>query len=153
MKDGKVGELCIYGPQVMQGYWNNEKETREVLKAGRLHTGDLGYMDEDGYFFIVDRIKEIIITSGFNVFPREIEELLYKHPYITEAAVIGLPDKYKGEKIKAFVKLRLGESMKSSDIIEYLRPKLAKYKIPDEVEFVKDLPKTIIGKIAKKELK
>lgn len=152
-KDDKIGEICIKGPQVMSGYWNNDKETKGALKAGRLHTGDLGYMDEDGYVFIVDRIKEIIITAGFNVYPREIEELLYKHTSISEAAVIGVPDKYKGEKIKAFIKLRNGESMQPEDVYNYLKGKLAKYKLPTEIEFVKDLPKTLIGKICKKELK
>jgi long-chain acyl-CoA synthetase len=143
VKDGKIGEICIIGPQVMQGYWNNEKETREVLKSGRFHTGDLGYMDEDGYIYVVDRIKELIITSGFNVYPREIEEV----------AVIGVADEYKGQKIKAFIKLRPRNTLEKEDVAKYLESKLAKYKIPEEVEFVNELPKTMIGKISKKELK
>lgn len=151
--DEKIGEICIKGPQVMFGYWNNEKETKQVLKAGRLYTGDLGYIDDDGYVFVVDRLKEIIITSGFNVYPREIEELLYKHTSISEAAVIGVPDEYKGEKIKAFIKLRTGEVMQAEDVHNYLKGKLAKYKLPEEIEFVADLPKTLIGKVSKKDLK
>lgn len=153
VKDEQVGEICIIGPQVMQGYWGNEEETKEVLKSGRIHTGDLGHMDKDGYIYIVDRIKELIICSGFNVYPREIEELLYKHPHISEAAIIGIDDKYKGQKIKAFIKIRTGEAMHSSEVINYLDGKLAKYKLPEEIEFVNELPKTLIGKISKKDLK
>jgi len=153
VKNGNIGELCVTGPQVMLGYWNNEKETKNVLKAGRLHTGDLGYMDEDGYIYIVDRIKDLIIVSGFNVYPREIEELLYKHVHIEEAAVIGLPDKHKGERIKAFIKLKAGKKMEAKEVREYLEGRLAKYKLPDEVEFIESVPKTIIGKVAKRELK
>ncbi len=153
VKEGEAGEICIIGPQVMQGYWNKDDETKKVLKSGRLHTGDLGYMDSDGYIFIIDRIKEIIITSGFNVYPREIEELLYKHVAIEEAAVIGIPDDCKGEKIKAFIKLTPQSSLSKKQIHEYLEGKLAKYKLPEEIEFVSELPRTLIGKIAKKELK
>lgn len=153
VKDGDVGELCITGPQVMKAYWQNEKETKEVLRSNRLHTGDLGYIDKDGYIFIVDRIKDVIINSGFNVYPREIEELLYKHRFIEEAAVIGLPDAYKGQKVKAFIKLRPYETMTAAQVHAYLESKLARYKIPEEVEFISEMPKTIIGKICKKELK
>lgn len=153
LKEGQEGEICITGPQVMKGYWNNEESTKEIIKSGRLHTGDVGYVDKDGYVYIIDRIKELIITSGFNVYPREIEELLYKHPYIEEVAVIGIGDEYKGQKIKAFIKVRFGEKMNKSEIINYLDGKLAKYKLPEEVEFVEALPKTLVGKISKKELK
>jgi long-chain acyl-CoA synthetase len=153
VKNGNIGELCVIGPQVMPGYWNNEKETRNTLKSGRIHTGDLAYMDADGYVYIVDRIKDLIIVSGFNVYPREIEELLYKHASIEEAAVIGMPDKHRGERIKAFIKLKSGKTLGAKQVQEYLEGKLAKYKLPDEVEFIDDMPKTIIGKIAKKELK
>jgi len=152
VKDGEIGEICVIGPQVMQGYWNNEKENKEVLRGNRLHTGDLGYMDEDGYIFVVDRLKEVVIISGFNVYPREIEELLYKHTSISEAAVIGLPDEYKGQKLKAFIKLRLGEELSQEKVTDYLKGKLAKYKVPEEIEFVKELPKTMIGKVDKKKL-
>lgn len=152
VKGKEVGEICVIGPQVMKGYWHNDKETKEVLRSGRLHTGDLGYIDKNGYVFVVDRIKEIIIVSGFNVYPREIEELLYKHLLIEEAAVIGLPDSYKGQKIKAFIKLRPYAELTEDDVLNYLTGKIAKYKIPEEVEFVKDLPKTMIGKICKKDL-
>ncbi len=152
MQKNEIGEICIKGPQVMKGYLNNPQETEAVLKGDRLHTGDLGYMDKDGYVFIVDRLKEMIISSGFNVYPREIEEEIYKHPYVTEAAVIGLPDEYRGQIIKAFVVIRTGEKLTSEQLKEFLNGKLAKYKLPSQVEFRKSLPKTMIGKISKKDL-
>jgi long-chain acyl-CoA synthetase len=152
VEKGKIGEICITGPQVMQGYLNHEEETKKTLISGRLHTGDLGYIDSEGYVFVVDRLKEVIITSGFNVYPREIEELLYQHPLITEAAVIGIEDEHRGQAIKAFIVPRLGETLTEDEVRRYLRGKLTKYKIPSIIEFPSDLPKTLIGKIEKKKL-
>ncbi len=152
MPKDKVGEVCITGPQVMQGYYNNESETNNVLQGKRLHTGDLGYMDEEGYIFIVDRLKDMIICNGFNVYPREIEEELYKHTSIEEVAVVGVLNDYKGQDVKAFIKLRLGEELTADRVVDFLRGKLAKYKLPTQVEFVNELPKTIIGKVSKKNL-
>jgi long-chain acyl-CoA synthetase len=149
---GKVGEICIKGPQVMLGYLNNEEETKTVLKSDRLHTGDLGYMDSDGYIFVVDRIKEMIISCGFNVYPREIEEELQKHTSVEEVSVVGIPDEYRGQNVKAFIKLRVGEKLTEAQVKDFLKGKLAKYKIPSEIEFRDNLPRTLIGKISKKEL-
>ncbi len=149
---GKVGEICVIGPQVMKGYLNNEAETKDVLRSGRLHTGDMGYMDKDGYVYIVDRLKEMIITSGFNVYPREIEEELYKHTSIEEASVVGIDNEYRGQSVKAFIKLRVGEEVTEDQIKNFLKGKLAKYKLPSQIEFVKEMPKTMVGKISKKDL-
>lgn len=149
---GKTGEICIEGPQVMKEYLNQPEETEEVLRSGRLHTGDMGYMDKDGYVYVVDRLKEMIIASGFNVYPREVEEEIYKHTSVEEAAVVGVPDNFKGQKVKAFIKLRKGEKLSKEDLDNFLQGKLAKYKLPSEVEFKEELPKTMVGKISKKEL-
>jgi long-chain acyl-CoA synthetase len=149
---GKTGEICIEGPQVMKGYLNNPTETEETIRSGRLHTGDMGYMDKDGFIYVVDRLKEMIITSGFNVYPREVEEEIMKHNSVDEVAVIGVPDEYKGQKIKAFLKIRKGEQVTESELIDFLHGKLAKYKQPTEFEFCQELPKTMVGKISKKDL-
>lgn len=149
---GKIGEICIKGPQVMKGYLNNELETKDILRADRLHTGDLGYMDKDGYVYIVDRLKEMIISSGFNVYPREVEEEIYKHPAVEEVAVVGAESSYSGQIVKAFVKVRLGETLSATALKSFLKGKMAKYKLPSEIEFVEEMPKTLIGKICKKDL-
>lgn len=150
MPVGEIGELVIKGPQVMQGYWNLEQDTKDSLRDGWLYTGDIAKTDEDGYFYIVDRKKEMILSpSGFNVYPRDIEEVLYAHPKIQEAAVVGIPTE-KGEAIKAFIVLK--EELSEDEIIEYCKEKLAKYKIPEFIEFKDELPKSMIGKILKKEL-
>ena len=149
---GDVGEICIKGPQVMKGYYNSPEHTKKVLQSGRLHTGDMGYMDEDGYVFVVDRLKELIITSGFNVYPSEIEEEIYKHPAVKEAAVKGIDDDHKGQVVKAFVALNTGQTLNEKELIDFLRSKMAKYKLPSQVEFRDELPKTLIGKISKKDL-
>lgn len=148
----KVGEICITGPQVMKGYLSDDEDKNQTLKAGRLRTGDLGYMDKEGYIFVVDRLKEMIITSGFNVYPREIEEALYQHQKIAEAAVIGIQDEYRGQAVKAFIVLRAGEELSEMEVKTFLKSKLTKYKVPSEIEFRKDMPKTLIGKIDKKAL-
>ena len=154
---GEKGEICIAGPQVMLGYWNNPKETAEAFTtgpAGRyFRTGDVGHMDADGFSFISDRMKEMINSSGFKVYPRRIEEALYQHPAIEEAAVIGIPDERRGEVPKAFVKLKAGAAASQAEIIAYLTPLLAKIELPEEIEFREALPKTLIGKLSKKDLK
>lgn len=149
---GEVGELIIKGPQVMKGYWNLPEETKETLRDGWLYTGDLAFMDEDGYFTIVGRQKEMIIASGFNVYPTEIEDILYKHPDVSEAAVIGVPDAYRGETIKAVVVLKENSRISSDEIIQYCHERLATYKVPKTIEFVEALPKTAVGKVLKRKL-
>lgn len=148
----QVGELLIQGPQVMQGYWHKEKETDEVLREGWLHTGDMARMDPEGYFFIVDRKKDMIKTRGENVYPREVEEVLYRHPKVKDAVVVGLPDPYAGEIIKAYLVLKEGESAQPSEILSFCRESLAKFKIPQQVEFRTELPKTIVGKVLRRVL-
>jgi long-chain acyl-CoA synthetase len=149
---GEVGELAVRGPQVMQGYWNQPQETAQVLRDGWLLTGDMARMDDDGFFYIVDRKKELIITGGLNVFPREVEEVLYAHPAVLEAAAVGTPDPYKGEVVKAFVVLRPGAQATAEDIIEHCRRHLAPFKVPRAVEFRTQLPKSLIGKILRRVL-
>jgi long-chain acyl-CoA synthetase len=149
----EVGELVIRGPQVMKGYWNNPQETDQVLKDGWLHTGDIAKMDEQGYFYIVDREKDLIIASGYNVYPREVEEVIYQHPQVAEAAVIGVPHPYRGETVKAFIVPRSGEELNDEEIIAFCRERLAAYKAPRLIEFRDSLPKTAVGKILKRELR
>jgi long-chain acyl-CoA synthetase len=149
---GEVGELAIKGPQVMKGYWQMPEETALVFKEGWLLTGDIAKMDEDGYFYIVDRKKEMIIAGGYNIYPREVEEVLYQHPKVKEAAVVGVPDPYRGETVKAFVVLKEGEVATEEEIIEFCRKNLARYKVPTMVEFRKELPKSTVGKILRRVL-
>ncbi len=149
---GEVGEIVINAPQLMLGYWNRPEDTREMLRTDEngdraLYTGDLGYMDEDGYIFIVDRKKDLIKTSGYQVWPREIEEVLVSHPAVHEVGVIGLPDQMRGEVVKAFVVLRPGYSATAAELKTFCRDKLAPYKVPAKYEFVTELPKTQIGKV------
>jgi long-chain acyl-CoA synthetase len=150
---GELGELCIRGPQVMQGYWNRPEETSKTLRKGWLYTGDIAYMDEEGYFFIVDRKKDMIIRGGYNVYPREIEEVLYQHSAVSEVAVVGIPHPTLGEEIKAFVSLKAGVTITAPDLIEYVKGRVAAYKYPREVEFMTELPKNATGKIVKFELR
>jgi long-chain acyl-CoA synthetase len=147
------GELLLKGPQVMAGYWRNESETAEALRDGWFHTGDIARMDKDGYVFIVDRKKDIILAGGFNVYPREIDEVLYEHPLIADAAAVGIPDPYRGETIKAFVVLKPGASLTEEDVIRFCRAKLAAFKAPRIVEFRDSLPKTLVGKVLRRELR
>ncbi|TAH52831.1 MAG: long-chain fatty acid--CoA ligase [Chloroflexota bacterium] len=149
---GEPGELCIKGPQVMKGYWNKPEETASTLRDGWLHTGDVAVMDEDGYFRIVDRLKEMIISGGYNIYPREIEEVLYQHPAVLEAAAIGVPDSYRGESAKAFVVLKPGQTATAEELIAFCKQNLAPYKVPRSLEFRDALPKTMIGKILRREL-
>ena len=150
---GKEGEIVIRGPMLMKGYWNKPEETAEILRDGWLHTGDVGYVDEDGYFWITDRKKDLIIKAGENISPRVIEEILFKHPKVSEAAVIGIKDDVYGENIKAFVVLRPGQTATAEEIIEYCQTKLTSFLVPKEVGFMKALPKSLVGKVLKKELR
>lgn len=149
---GEVGELVIAGPQVMQGYWQRPDETALVLRGGWLFTGDLAKMDGDGYFYIVDRKKEMIITGGMNVFPREVEEALYAHPAVMEAAAVGVPDAYRGEVVKAYVVLRPGAAASAEEIITHCRSLLAPFKVPKAIVFREQLPKSLVGKILRRVL-
>ncbi|BDG58993.1 long-chain-fatty-acid--CoA ligase [Caldinitratiruptor microaerophilus] len=147
---GEVGELRIRGPQVMAGYWNRPDETAKALRNGWLYTGDIAKMDEDGYFTIVERKKDMIITSGYNVFPREVEEVLYEHPAVLEAAVAGIPDPYRGEAVKAYVVLRPGMQATEEEIIAFCRERIAPFKAPRAVEFRDSLPKSAVGKVLRR---
>ncbi|MDB5410045.1 MAG: dicarboxylate--CoA ligase PimA [Rhodospirillales bacterium] len=149
---GERGEICVRGPQVMSGYWNNPEETARTLAGGRLHTGDVGYLDEEGYLFIVDRIKDVIIASGYKIFPRNVEEAIYLHPSIAECVVIGKPDPYRGQTVKAFVVMREGAVLTSDGLAQFLADKLSPMEMPKEIEFRASLPKTPIGKLSKKDL-
>lgn len=152
LPQGEVGELAVKGPQVMLGYWNRPEETAAVLKDGWLLTGDVGYMDENGYFYIVDRKKDMIIAGGFNIYPREVEEVLFEHPSIQEAAVIGVPDPYRGETVKAFIVFKDGKQASEEELEAHCRKKLAAYKIPRKYEFRTELPKTMVGKVLRRQL-
>jgi len=149
---GERGEVCITGPQVMVGYANRAKENVSIFQGARLHTGDVGYLDEDGYLYIVDRIKDLILSGGFNVYPRQVEEVMHLHPAVEEVAVCGVPDAHRGEIVKAFVKLRQGAAVNAAELREFLRDKLAPFQMPRQIEFRETLPKTLIGKISKKDL-
>lgn len=153
MPVGEPGEVLLAGPQVMKGYWNRDDETAETLKDGWLYTGDIGTMDEDGYFYIVGRKKEMIIAGGYNIYPREIDEVLYAHPKILEAAAVGIPDAHRGETVKAYIALKEGEAATEEEIIEYCKTELAAYKVPKMVEFRDELPKSTVGKVLRRVLK
>ena len=152
MPAGEPGELALAGPQVMLGYWNRADETAQVLRDGWLLTGDMAVMDEEGYFSIVDRKKDLIIAGGYNVYPREVEEVLYENPKVLEVCVAGVPDSYRGEIVKAFVVLRSGEQATQDEIREFAKGRLAAYKVPRSVEFRDELPKTLIGKVLRRAL-
>ena len=149
---GEKGELALRGPQVMLGYWKRPEETAQVLRDGWLLTGDMAVMDEEGYFAIVDRKKDLIIVGGYNVYPREVEEVLYQHPKVLEACVAGVPDAYRGETVKAFVVLRDGEQATAEEIREFAKGRLAAYKVPRAVEFRTELPKNMVGKVLRRAL-
>ncbi|MBE3589448.1 MAG: long-chain fatty acid--CoA ligase [Firmicutes bacterium] len=149
---GEVGELCVRGPQVMKGYWNRPDETALVLKDGWLYTGDLATMDADGYFRIVDRKKDVIIAGGFNVYPREVEEVLYQLPAVEEAVVFGVPDPYRGETVKAVIKLKPGQALTAEEVERHCRSQLTGYKVPRIIEFRDELPKSAVGKILRRVL-
>lgn len=152
LASGQVGEIVVRGDNVMKGYYRNQKATEDTLKGGWLHTGDLGYQDPDGYFFIVGRKKEMIIRGGENIYPKEVEEVLYKHPGVMDAAVVGLPDKIWGEEVAAFIVPKAGASMTEPEMIEYCKSRLANYKCPRKVFFWEALPKTATGKVQKRKI-
>ena len=152
MPVGEIGEIIIKGPQVMKGYWNRPEATEETIQDGWLYTGDLGYMDDKGYFYVVDRKKDMIIAGGYNIYPREIEEVLYEHPDVLEAVAAGIPDPYRGETVKAYVVLKEGAHITSDDLNQYARKYLAAYKAPRLYEFREELPKTAVGKILRRTL-
>lgn len=149
---GEKGEICVAGPQIMKGYWNRPAETAYCLVDGLFHTGDVGYMDDEGYTFLIDRIKDMIICSGFNVYPRNVEEAIYLHPAVEETTVIGVPDKKRGETVKAFVKVKPGHTLTEEELNDFLKNQLSPYEVPKMYEFRDILPKTMIGKLSKKEL-
>ncbi|WP_249870932.1 long-chain-fatty-acid--CoA ligase [Oceanobacillus saliphilus] len=149
---GEVGEIAVKGPQIMKGYWNNQEETDKVLKDGWLFTGDLGYMDDDGYFYVVDRKKDMIIAGGYNIYPREVEEVLYEHEGIQETVVAGIPDPYRGETVKAYIVLKDGYKLTEEELNDYCRKHLAAFKVPRLYEFRNELPKTAVGKILRRKL-
>jgi long-chain acyl-CoA synthetase len=149
---GETGEIILKGPTLMLGYFNMPDITAETIKDGWLYTGDIGYMDEDGYFYITDRKKELIITGGFNVFPREIDEMIYRHPKVMEGICVGLPHDFKGEKIKVYIVLKEGETATEEELISFFKENLAPYKVPSEVEFRTELPKSAVGKILRRAL-
>jgi long-chain acyl-CoA synthetase len=150
---GERGEVCFRGPQVMKGYWKKPEETEEAFRGGRFHTGDIGFLDQDGFLTLVDRKKDMILSGGFNVFPRNIEEAIYEHPSVGEVTVIGIPDPYRGQSAKAFIALKPGHAPFGIDELKaFLADKLAKYEMPTEMEIRASLPKTLVGKLSKKEL-
>jgi long-chain acyl-CoA synthetase len=150
---GELGEIATSGPQVVPGYWNKPEATEESLPGGELRTGDVGFMDAGGWFYLVDRKKDMINAAGYKVWPREVEDVLYGHPAVREAAVVGVPDERRGETVKAFVSLLPGETATEQDLIEYCKANMAAYKYPRSVEFIDELPKTPTGKILRRELR
>jgi len=153
LASGELGEIVLRSPTVMFGYYKNAEETQKTIVDGWLYTGDIGYLDEDGYFYITDRKKDLIIVGGFNVFPREIDELIYQHPKVKEGITIGIPDPRKGERIKVYIILKDGETATSEEFIAYFKDRLTPYKVPSEVEFRTELPKSMIGKILRRALR
>jgi long-chain acyl-CoA synthetase len=149
----EIGEIVSEGPQVVPGYWNKPEKTAESFRHGRFHTGDVGFMDEDGWFYLVDRKKDMINAAGYKVWPREVEDVLYTHPAVREAGVIGVPDNYRGETVKAVISLKPGAETTPEQIIAFCKERMAAYKYPRTVEIVEDLPKTVTGKILRRELR
>jgi long-chain acyl-CoA synthetase len=150
---GEVGELVTEGPQIVAGYWNKPQETAKALPGGVLHTGDVGYMDEAGWFYIVDRKKDQINAGGYKIWPREVEDVLYEHPAVREAAVVGVPDEYRGETVKAFVSLKPGAAVTAEEVVAFTRERMAAYKYPRQVEILDEIPKTVSGKVLRRELR
>jgi long-chain acyl-CoA synthetase len=151
--DGAWGEICIRGPNVMLGYFNRPDESAEALRGGWFHTGDIGYRDEDGFFYLVDRVKDMINAAGFKVWPREVEEVLYLHPGVKECAVVGLPDAVKGETVAAFIVQREGAAVNVAEVEAFCRARMAAYKVPRRIELVDAVPKSATGKILKRVLR
>jgi len=149
---GEVGEICVKGPQVMKGYWNKPEENEKVIRNGWFYTGDIGRMDQRGMTFIVDRKKDLIIAGGYNIYPREVEEVLYEHPKVMEVAVAGVSDPYRGETVKAYIVLKADQTATDKEIADFCKERLAPYKVPKIIEFKTDLPKTMVGKILRRVL-
>jgi long-chain acyl-CoA synthetase len=150
---GEPGQIIMKSPFIMKGYWNNPEETANQLRDGWLYTGDIAQVDEDGYFFIVDRKKDMIIAGGYNIYPREIDEVLYQHPKVLDAVAVGIPHEYRGETVKAFIVLKQGERATEQEFIDFCGEKLAVYKTPKSVEFRDELPKSAVGKVLRKVLR
>jgi long-chain acyl-CoA synthetase len=149
----EVGEIAVDGPMVVPAYWNKPDATADSIPGGRLLTGDVGFMDAQGWAYVVDRKKDMINASGFKVWPREVEDVLYQHPAVREAAVVGEPDSYRGETVAAFVSLRPGQMVTTDELVAYCRERLAPYKAPRRVEILDELPKTASGKILRREMR
>jgi long-chain acyl-CoA synthetase len=152
LPEGEIGEIAVKGPQVMKGYWNRPEDTAQTLKEGWLFTGDVGYMDEQGYFYVVDRKKDMIIAGGYNIYPREIEEVFYEHPDVQEVVAAGVPDPYRGETVKVYIVLKEGATVTQDELNQFARKYLAAYKAPRLYEFREELPKTAVGKILRRSL-
>ncbi|MDJ0611203.1 MAG: long-chain fatty acid--CoA ligase [Kiloniellales bacterium] len=152
LAQGEKGEICVRGPQVMAGYWRNREATEAVMIDGALRTGDVGYLDRDGYAYLIDRIKDLILCSGFNVYPRVVEEAIYRHEAVAEVIVCGVPDDYRGEAPKAFIRLKDGARLTAEELLDFLADKLSKIELPEHIEFRAELPKTQVGKLSKKAL-
>jgi long-chain acyl-CoA synthetase len=150
---GEAGEIAVRGPMVVPGYWNRPDATASTLPGGELRTGDVGFMDSEGWFYLVDRKKDMIVASGYKVWPREVEDTLLRHPAVREAAVVGVPDEYRGETVRAYVSLRPDASVTPEELIEFCRAELAAYKYPRAVEILPELPKTPTGKLLRRELR
>jgi long-chain acyl-CoA synthetase len=150
---GEAGELCIKGPQVMKGYWHRPDETIHALRDGWLYTGDIARMDGDGYFYIMERKKDMIISEGFNVYPNEIDEVVMTHPGVADAAAVGVPDSLRGEKVVLFVVLKEGKQLAHDELLRFCRARLAKYKLPKKIVFKSELPKTAVGKVLRRTLR
>ncbi|HEY7984934.1 MAG TPA: AMP-binding protein, partial [Ktedonobacterales bacterium] len=150
---GEIGEVVIRGPQIMQGYWQRPDESAKVLRDGWLLTGDIGVMSADGYFKIVDRAKDMIIAGGYNVYPRDVEEVLFSHPAVLDACVIGVPDEYRGETVRAYVVLKPGQALTAAELTKYCQERLAAFRVPKQIVFRESLPKTLIGKVLRRALR
>ena len=150
---GETGEILFKGPQVMKGYYKKPEETAKTVKEGWVYTGDIGFMDDDGYITIVDRKKDMIVAAGYNIFPQEVDEILFQHPKILEACAIGVPDEYRGETVKSYIVVKPGESLDKEEVINYCKQRLAAYKVPKIIEFIDELPKSAVGKILRRKLK
>jgi long-chain acyl-CoA synthetase len=153
LKEGEVGEIVLTGPLIVDGYWQHADETQNAMPGGRLHTGDIGFTNQDGFLFIVDRAKDQINASGYKIWPREVEEVLFQHPAVREAAVVGRPDAYRGETVAAYIVLQPGQVVTDEDLVSFCATRLAAYKRPRSFDFVSDLPKTLTGKVLRRRLR
>jgi long-chain acyl-CoA synthetase len=155
LSSGEVGEIVDSGPIIIPGYWQKPEETKFAIRDGWLYTGDVGKMDEDGWFYVVDRKKDLIVASGYKIWPRDVEDVIYQHPAVKETAVVGVPDPYRGETAKAFVALKddMADTVTAEEIISFCKRRMAAYKYPRQVEFVTEIPKTLTGKFLRRRLR